>query len=227
MVGEVNRIHPAARLAPEEVRFAHAGLLPLDPGQAPAGAEEARLLKRPRVVDAARESGIEGLVSVVGIKYTTGMTVGARAVELAAAEARTRGRSAVRDPAPRSGARQRAGGTDPGARRAARADLRRGSRRDLPRAGRRPFARGAHRPRTSRRRPRRSSTRCARRWRTPSRTSCCAARRSEPSVTRGARRSPPARRSSAPNSGGTRRGASGRSTWSRPHYRRLTGREVA
>ena len=84
MVGEINRIHPAARLTPDEVRFAHAGLLPLAPDPGLTGTEEARLLKRPRVVDAARESGIEGLVSVVGIKYTTGLTVGARAVELAA-----------------------------------------------------------------------------------------------------------------------------------------------
>jgi len=84
MVGEVNRIHPAARLVPEEVRFAHAGLLPLVPGPGAPGTEEARLLKRPCVIDAARESGVEGLVSIVGIKYTTGMTVGARAVALAA-----------------------------------------------------------------------------------------------------------------------------------------------
>jgi len=84
MVGEVNRVHPAARLLPEEVRFAHAGLLPLTPGPGAPGTEETRLLKRPRVIDAARESGIEGLVSVLGIKYTTGMTVGTRAVALAA-----------------------------------------------------------------------------------------------------------------------------------------------
>jgi glycerol-3-phosphate dehydrogenase len=86
MVGEVNRIHPAARLRPEEVRFAHVGLLPLDPGRDPQKAVEAALLKRPRLIDARRELGIEGLVGIVGIKYTTGMTVGARAVDLAAAK---------------------------------------------------------------------------------------------------------------------------------------------
>ena len=86
MVGEVNRIHPAARLNPEEVRFAHVGLLPLDPGRDTGTAVERGLLKRPRLIDAAREFGVEGLVGVVGIKYTTGMTVGARAVDLAAAK---------------------------------------------------------------------------------------------------------------------------------------------
>ena len=86
MVGEINRIHPAARIKPEEVRFAHVGLLPLTPGLAPGAAVEAGLLKRPRLIDAARELGVEGLVGVVGIKYTTGMTVGARAVDLAAAK---------------------------------------------------------------------------------------------------------------------------------------------
>ena len=84
MVGEVNRIHPAARLRPEEVRFAHVGLLPLEPGCNAQTAVEAGLLKRPRLIDAARELGIEGLIGVVGVKYTTGMTVGARAVDLAA-----------------------------------------------------------------------------------------------------------------------------------------------
>jgi len=83
MVGEVNRIHPAARLLPEEVRLTHIGLLPLDPGCDPQTAVESGLLKRPRLIDAAREFGVEGLVGVVGIKYTTGMTVGARAVDLA------------------------------------------------------------------------------------------------------------------------------------------------
>ena len=86
MVGEVNRIHPAARLVPDEVRFAHVGLLPLDPGRDPRRSVESGLTKRPRLIDAAREFGVEGLVGVVGVKYTTGMTVGARAVELAAAK---------------------------------------------------------------------------------------------------------------------------------------------
>jgi glycerol-3-phosphate dehydrogenase len=84
MVNEVNRIHPAAELAPEEIRFAHAGLLPLAPGAGGAGSVESQLLPRPRLIDAARESGIEGLVGIAGVKYTTGMTVGARAADLAA-----------------------------------------------------------------------------------------------------------------------------------------------
>ncbi|MHB8834144.1 MAG: glycerol-3-phosphate dehydrogenase/oxidase [Candidatus Methylomirabilia bacterium] len=83
MVGEVNRIHPAAKLCPEEVRFAHVGLLPLDPGRDLRASVESGLMKRPRLIDAAREFGVEGLVGVVGIKYTTGMTVGARAADLA------------------------------------------------------------------------------------------------------------------------------------------------
>ena len=86
VVGEINRIHPAAELRREEVRIAHVGLLPLDPGRDPRTAVESGLLKRPRLIDAAREFGVEGLVGVVGIKYTTGMTVGARAVALAASK---------------------------------------------------------------------------------------------------------------------------------------------
>ena len=93
IVGEVNRIHPAARLGPEEVRFAHVGLLPLDPGRDPRTEAESGLMKRPRLIDAARELGVKGLIGVVGIKYTTGMTVGARAVDLASGKL---GRAAVR-----------------------------------------------------------------------------------------------------------------------------------
>jgi glycerol-3-phosphate dehydrogenase len=100
MVAAVNRIHPAAELTPEQVRFAHVGLLPLDPGAGPGAAAEARLLKRPRVIDARGELGLEGLIAVLGIKYTTGMTVGARAVDLAC---RKLGRSAA---GPRPAARR-------------------------------------------------------------------------------------------------------------------------
>jgi glycerol-3-phosphate dehydrogenase len=97
LVREINRIHPAARIVPEEVRLAHAGLLPLDPRAGGAASVEARLLRRPRVLDAARETGLEGLVGIEGIKYTTGMTVGARAVDLAAAKLGRACRTAARD----------------------------------------------------------------------------------------------------------------------------------
>jgi glycerol-3-phosphate dehydrogenase len=83
MVADINRMHPAAGLSPEEVRFAHVGLLPLDPGANPQAAVEARLLKRPRVIDAARDFDLEGMVAILGVKYTTGMTVGVRAIDLA------------------------------------------------------------------------------------------------------------------------------------------------
>ncbi|HEY5999533.1 MAG TPA: FAD-dependent oxidoreductase, partial [bacterium] len=83
MTAAVNRIHPGAGLAAADVRFAHVGLLPLDPCADVSAAAEARLLPRPRVIDAARELGAEGLIAVLGIKYTTGMTVAARAIDLA------------------------------------------------------------------------------------------------------------------------------------------------
>ncbi|HWR97802.1 MAG TPA: FAD-dependent oxidoreductase, partial [Candidatus Methanoperedens sp.] len=42
MVAEVNRMHPGARLTPDEVRFAHVGVMPLAPGT-PAGTLDAGL----------------------------------------------------------------------------------------------------------------------------------------------------------------------------------------
>ncbi len=63
-------------LGEAEVTRVLAGLLPCDPG----GAEPVR---HPRLVDHARRGGPAGLLSVVGVKYTTARAVAERAVDLA------------------------------------------------------------------------------------------------------------------------------------------------
>jgi glycerol-3-phosphate dehydrogenase len=81
MVAEINGIHPAARISEEEVCFTHVGLLPLRPG---GGTEDSRLLKRPLVVDGARALGVEGLIGLRSVKYTSACRVADEAMELVA-----------------------------------------------------------------------------------------------------------------------------------------------
>ncbi len=83
MVGEVNRIYPAARLETEEVRFSHAGLVPLKPGNG-RGDMHRRLEGNGRVIDFARRAGVQGMIGVRGVKYTTACRVAEEAVRLAA-----------------------------------------------------------------------------------------------------------------------------------------------
>lgn len=83
MVAEINGIHPAARIAQDEVRFAHVGLLPLRPG---GGTEDSRLLKRPLVVDGARALGVEGLIGLRSVKYTSACRLADEAMALVGAK---------------------------------------------------------------------------------------------------------------------------------------------
>ena len=78
-LAEVNRVHPAAALQREDVSFFHGGLLP-STGVAARG--EAVLLKQRRILDHERVDGRRGLVSVVGVKWTTARAVAEEAVDL-------------------------------------------------------------------------------------------------------------------------------------------------
>jgi len=137
-----------------------------------AGPVEARLLRSPRVVDAAREQGPEGLVSVVGIKYTTGLTVGARAVDLAAAKLGQAPPAQAGPPRAEPESPAAPAGLDPAL--ATRLSATYGAPaaaifRDL-------AANGVHARRIVAGQPTtaaRSCTRCGRRWRRRWRTSCC------------------------------------------------------
>jgi glycerol-3-phosphate dehydrogenase len=66
---EINEACPHASLTLDDVRFVYAGLLP---SAGPGGTRgEVRLLQHHRIIDHAREDAIEGLISLVGVKYTT------------------------------------------------------------------------------------------------------------------------------------------------------------
>lgn len=87
-LAEINTAFPWLRLTPADVVLVHRGVVParVEPGRAPD------LLDRPEVRDHARD-GIDGALSIVGVKYTTARRVAERAVD---ATCRKLGRSSLR-----------------------------------------------------------------------------------------------------------------------------------
>jgi glycerol-3-phosphate dehydrogenase len=75
---EVNQAYPAANLKQEDIYFVHAGLLPSS--EVSARSEAVQLNKHYRLYD-HRQEGIQGLLSVSGVKYTTARDVAAKAVD--------------------------------------------------------------------------------------------------------------------------------------------------
>mgnify|MGYP001200970818 FL=1 len=69
-VAEVNDALPSAALRAEDVRSVHVGITP-------GTGDEVEHARRPSIVDHRRNEGIEGLLSLAGIKYTTAPTTAA------------------------------------------------------------------------------------------------------------------------------------------------------
>jgi glycerol-3-phosphate dehydrogenase len=80
LLASVNAVYPEARLERKDVRLVHRGLLP----SVPSNGEGVTLLKSYRIEDHSDE-GIEGLLSVVGVKYTTARDVAEKVVTRALA----------------------------------------------------------------------------------------------------------------------------------------------
>jgi glycerol-3-phosphate dehydrogenase len=78
-LAEVNAAYPGAHLTREDVRQVHMGYLPAEPSEGNA----VRLVRKSLVLDHAAREGVEGLVSVVGVKYTTARHTAEEAVDLA------------------------------------------------------------------------------------------------------------------------------------------------
>ena len=74
---ELNTVYPALQLKPSEVCFANCGLVPF--GET-ATETELSFGKKSRITD-HRETGVHGLVSLAGIRYTTARVDGAEALE--------------------------------------------------------------------------------------------------------------------------------------------------
>lgn len=80
-IDEINSGYPELRLSLEDVSIWNAGLVPF--GENPQDAEDLRYGHRSRLVDHAREHGLENLITLIGVRYTTGRCEAERAVDLA------------------------------------------------------------------------------------------------------------------------------------------------
>jgi len=83
-IDEFNQAYPSANLTYGDVRYTFVGLQPKAPG-AGAGADgcEPVASKRYRLIDHARSEQLEGLITVLGVKWTTARDVAEKAIDLA------------------------------------------------------------------------------------------------------------------------------------------------
>jgi glycerol-3-phosphate dehydrogenase len=77
LLEHVNRAWPAAQLLREDVRFVHCGLLPSS--DMDRQTSHPQLAKHYQIID-HRPEGVDGLTSVVGVKYTTARNVAEKVV---------------------------------------------------------------------------------------------------------------------------------------------------
>lgn len=73
----INAAYPAANLSPDDVAYVHTGLVPVAAGRDNGQPERAGQY---RIRD-HRQDGIEGLISVLGVKYTTARDIAERVVD--------------------------------------------------------------------------------------------------------------------------------------------------
>lgn len=78
-MAEINSVYPTLQLRPEEVSFAHCGLVPF--GET-ATATELSFGKESRLLDHRHTHDVQGLVSLVGIRFTMARVDAARALDL-------------------------------------------------------------------------------------------------------------------------------------------------
>jgi glycerol-3-phosphate dehydrogenase len=78
-IAELNSVYPALQLSASEVSFANCGLVPF--GET-ATKTELSFGKESRVIDHRGTHGVAGLVSLVGIRFTTARADAARALEM-------------------------------------------------------------------------------------------------------------------------------------------------
>ncbi len=75
---EINAGYPALRISFDDVSFWNAGLIPF--GENPRDAADLRFAHRSRLVDHAETHGLDNLISLIGVRFTTGRCEAAQAV---------------------------------------------------------------------------------------------------------------------------------------------------
>ncbi|HEX9971761.1 MAG TPA: glycerol-3-phosphate dehydrogenase/oxidase [bacterium] len=79
-LGAVNQAYPGANIKREEVTFFHGGFLPMAQQNPETG--EVGLEKHFKICDHRLDYGVDGLISVIGVKYTTARDVAQKAIDL-------------------------------------------------------------------------------------------------------------------------------------------------
>lgn len=82
LISQLNSALPGANITESDISRIHAGLLPCQAGRDPAS--DPKLLRHYSLIDHAQRDGIDGLLTVLGVKYTTARDVAARSIKLAA-----------------------------------------------------------------------------------------------------------------------------------------------
>jgi glycerol-3-phosphate dehydrogenase len=80
LIDACNKACPALGLSLEDVCFYHCGLLPLKHWE--KSTNNSSLASNYRIIDHTREHGIPGLISIIGVKYTTARAVAQKAIDL-------------------------------------------------------------------------------------------------------------------------------------------------
>jgi glycerol-3-phosphate dehydrogenase len=78
---QINSAHPQLRLSLKEVKQVSWGFLPVNPEY--ANKQQVRLTRDGVVIDHQKKDGISGLISILGVKYTTARVVAEQAMDLA------------------------------------------------------------------------------------------------------------------------------------------------
>jgi glycerol-3-phosphate dehydrogenase len=80
-IDEINTAYPGAALTPQDVYHVHWGFLPMTNHGDQSDA--VKLLRQGQIYDHERDDDIKGLITVVGVKYTTARDVAQKVVDLA------------------------------------------------------------------------------------------------------------------------------------------------
>ncbi len=80
-LADVNKAHPGAHIKREEVTCFYGGFLPMTDTNPQTG--EVQLEKHYKLVDHSQENKVDGLITAVGVKYTTARDVAKKTIDLA------------------------------------------------------------------------------------------------------------------------------------------------
>jgi glycerol-3-phosphate dehydrogenase len=79
IIEEINSAYPGGELSLEDIKFVHFGFLP---EQKESNGAEVKLVRKSKIIDHLHQDGIKGLISVVGVKYTTARNTAEKTIDL-------------------------------------------------------------------------------------------------------------------------------------------------